>query len=52
MILEAKRKAAKEEPKPEPSKAKTKREKSPLELLEKLINEIKNYERINKWTNI
>ena len=52
MILEAKRKAAKEEPEAEPSKTLTKRKKSPLELREKLINEIKNYEKIYKWANI
>ena len=42
MILEAKRKAAKEEPETKPSKAKT---KSPLELREEFINEIKNDEK-------
>ena len=43
MILKANRKAAEEhEPEPEPSKAKTKRKKSPLELREEFINEIKN----------
>ena len=44
MILEAKRKTTKQEPKPEP-KVKTKRKKSPFELHEKFINEIKNYEK-------
>ena len=48
MILEAKRKATKEEPEAEPSEIITKRKKSPLELREKLINEIKNYEKIYK----
>ena len=42
MILEAKRKAAEEEPKPEPTKAKNKCKKSLFELHEKFINEIKN----------
>ena len=42
MILEAKRKASEEEPKTEPSKTKTKRKKSPLELREEFTNEIKN----------
>ena len=48
MILEAKRKAAEEEPElePEPSRAKIKRKKSPLELHEGFINEIKNDEKI------
>ena len=45
MILEAKRKAAEEEPKPEPSKLKTKRQKAPFELHENFINEIKNDEK-------
>ena len=45
MILEAKRKPAEEEPEPEPSKAKTKHKKSPLELYEEFINEIKNDEK-------
>ena len=45
MILEAKRKAAAEENKPGPSKTKTKRKKSPLELHKELINETKNDER-------
>ena len=45
MILEAKRKAAEEELKPEPSKLKTKRKKSPFELHENFINEIKNDEK-------
>ena len=44
-ILEAKRKAAEEESKPEPTKAKTKRNKSPFKLHEKFINEIKNDEK-------
>ena len=44
-ILEAKRKAAEEEPKPEPTKAKTKRNKSLFKLHEKFINEIKNDEK-------
>ena len=39
MILEAKRKAAEEEPK---LKAKTKRKESPFELHEKFINKIEN----------
>ena len=39
MILEAKRKAAEEEPKPEPLKVKS---KSPLELHKEFINETKN----------
>ena len=51
MILEAKRKTTKQEPKPEP-KVKTKRKKSPFELHEKFINEIKNYEKKFKWENI
>ena len=42
MILEAKIMAAKKEPKPEPTKAKTKHKKSPFELHEKFINEIKD----------
>ena len=42
MILEAKRKACEEESEPEPSKAKLKRKKSPLELREEFMNEIKN----------
>ena len=50
MILEAKKTAAKEELEPElwkePSKAKTKRKKSPLELCEEYINEIENDEKI------
>ena len=41
----AKRKADEEEPEPEPLKAKAKRKKSPLELLEEFINEIKNDEK-------
>ena len=49
MILEAKKTAAKEELEPElwkaPSKAKTKRKKSPLELREEYINEIENDEK-------
>ena len=45
MILEAKIMAAKKEPKPEPTKAKTKHKKSPLELYEKFINEIKDDEK-------
>ena len=46
MILEAKGKATEEpEPEPEPSKAKTKHKKSPLELREEFINEIKNDEK-------
>ena len=49
MILDAKSKAAEEEPKPEQTKAKTKRKKSSFELHEKFINEIKNDEKkINK----
>ena len=46
MIIEAKRKTAEEELKPELTKTKTKRKKSPFELHEKLINEIKNDEKI------
>ena len=50
MILEATKTAAKEELEPElwktPSKAKTKRKKSPLELREEYINEIENDEKI------
>ena len=42
LILEAKRKATEEEPKPEPTKGKAKCKKSPFELHEKFINEIKN----------
>ena len=38
MILEAKRKAAEEEPELEPSKEKTKCKKSPLKLREEFIN--------------
>ena len=45
MILEAKRKAAEEELKPEPAKAKTKRKESPFELHKKSVNEIKNDEK-------
>ena len=45
MILEAKTKAADEKREPEPSKAKTKRKKSPLELGEEFINEIENDEK-------
>ena len=45
MILEAKRKAVDEEPKSETTKAKTKRKKSPFELHEKFLNEIKNDEK-------
>ena len=45
MILDAKSKAAEEEPKPEQTKAKTKRKKSSFELHEKFINEIKNDEK-------
>ena len=41
MILEAKRKAAEEEPKLKPSKGNNKRKKSPPELREEFINEIK-----------
>ena len=41
MILEAKRKAAEEEPKLKPSKRNNKRKKSPSELREEFINEIK-----------
>ena len=44
MILQAKRKAAEEKPKPELTKAKTKRKKCPFELHEKFINEMKNDE--------
>ena len=46
MIIEAKRKIAEEELKPELTKTKTKRKKSPFALHEKLINEIKNDEKI------
>ena len=50
MILEAKKTAAKEKLEPElwktPSKPKTKRKKSPLELREEYINEIENDEKI------
>ena len=46
MILEAKRKAAEEEPELEPSKGKTKRKKPPLELRKEFINEIKSDEKI------
>ena len=42
MIIKAKRKAAEEEPKPEPTKAKNKCKKSLFEFHEKFINEIKN----------
>ena len=45
MIFEAKRKAGEEKPEPEPSKAKIKRKKSPLELREEFINEIKTDEK-------
>ena len=45
MILEAKRKAAEEEPELEPSKGKTKRKKLPLELRKEFINEIKSDEK-------
>ena len=45
MLLEAKRRAAEEEPKPETPKAKTKRKKYPLELDKKFINEIENDEK-------
>ena len=38
MILKAKRKAAEEELKPEPTKAKTRSKKSPFEMHEKSIN--------------
>ena len=41
MILEAKRKAAEEEPKLKPSKGNNKCKKSPSELREEFINEIK-----------
>ena len=41
MILEAKRKAAEEEPKLKPSKGNNKHKKSPSELREEFINEIK-----------
>ena len=46
MILEVKRKAAEEKPKPEPTKAKTKCKKPPFELDEKFINEVK-YDKKN-----
>ena len=45
MNLEAKRKTAKEEPKPEPTKIKSKCKKSLFEFREKFINEIKNDEK-------
>ena len=45
MILEAERKAAEGEPKPESTKAKTKRKKSLFEMHEKIINEFKNNEK-------
>ena len=45
MILEAKRKAAEEKPKPEPIKAETKCRRSPFKLHKKFINEIKNDEK-------
>ena len=45
MILEAKRKAAEDENKPKPTKAKTKGKKSLFELHEKFTNEIKNDEK-------
>ena len=48
MILEAKRKAAEEEPEPKPSKERTKHKKYPLELHEEFINEIKNDEKKKK----
>ena len=41
MILETKTKAAEEEPQLEPSKEKSNCKKSPLELREEFINEIK-----------
>ena len=46
VILEAKRKVAEEEPKPELSKTKTRCKKSPLQLHEELKIEIKNDEKI------
>ena len=54
VIFESKRKVAGEEPKAEPTKAKTKCKKSPFELHEKIINKIKNDEKnineeIFKW---
>ena len=48
MILEAKRKAAEDEPKPELTKAKTKRKKSSFELHEKFINVYYKYININE----
>ena len=51
MILEAKRKAAEEEPKLKPSKGNNKRKKSPSELREEFINEIK-WGKKYKWANI
>ena len=45
MILEAKGKAAEEEPKSEPTKVKTKWKKFPFALRKKFINEIKNDEK-------
>ena len=45
MILETQKKAAEEEAKAEPTKAKTKRKKYPFELHEKFIIEIKNDEK-------
>ena len=46
VILEAKRKVAEEEPKPELSKTKTRCKKYPLQLHEELKIEIKNDEKI------
>ena len=46
MILEAKRKLAAKEPEPKPSKAKGKRENTPLDLPEEFINKIQNNEKI------
>ena len=45
MILETKTKAAEEEPQLEPSKEKSNCKKSPLELREEFINEIKKDEK-------
>ena len=45
MILEVKRKVTQKEPESKPSKAKTKPKKSPLELHEQFLYEIKNDEK-------
>ena len=46
MILEPKRKLAAKEPEPKPSKAKSKRVNTPLELPEEFMNKIQNNEKI------